>query len=310
MQKEYKHPTPYRPDGDYLTGMNQAKEHIKKITHSNPHPGQAQHLGGMASYHDHLEKLQYGQGHAIKKELKRVVDYLYYYANTGHDIYKFLAEDGMKHVEQLQADIQDQKEKEHVRYFLECVREYMSWLKEDMNGRQNMDQQKGNKQMNSRQNSQMDRERHQRITNRLGFGGDGRIDEYDRPYGDDIPRYERERSERRNTSEYGDGRSTSEYDTDRRYMEMVRSERSNNPNSPHSQAYDTWMRTGRTNNMESPNNDREYMDWLRSERNNNPDAPHSRQYDEWMRTRNEEMPVDIRRSTTTNGTQGRGPVNL
>lgn len=134
MHKDYKHPAPYRPDYDYLTGIRKTNEHIKRITMEEPHPGQAQHLGGMASYNDHLQEMHYGQGHAVKKELKRVIDYLYYYAETGHDIYKFLAEDAFMHVEQLQADIMDEAEKEHVKYFLDCTREYMDWLKPENTG--------------------------------------------------------------------------------------------------------------------------------------------------------------------------------
>lgn len=134
MQKEYKHPAPYRPDHDYRTMMHEAEKHIEGMSKGKVHPGQAQHLGGMASYHDHLQEMHYGKGHAIKKELKRVLDYLYYYSETGHDIYHFLAEDAFMHVEQLQADIRDEQEKEHVRYFLDCVKEYMSWLKAGKTG--------------------------------------------------------------------------------------------------------------------------------------------------------------------------------
>lgn len=134
MHKEYKHPAPYRPEQDYLTGMRAANAHIKGITMNGPHPGQAQHLGGMASYHDHLQELHYGEAHAMKKELKRVIDYLYYYANTGHSIYKFLAEDALMHVEQLQAEITDESERAHAMYFLESVKEYMSWLKPEQTG--------------------------------------------------------------------------------------------------------------------------------------------------------------------------------
>lgn len=136
MHKEggYKHPAPYRPAHDYRTMMHEADDHIRHITHKGAHPGQAQHLGGMASYHDHLQEMHHGEGHAIKKELKRVIDYLFYYSETGHEIYHFLAEDAFMHVEQLQADIRDPEEKEHVKYFLECVKEYMGWLKASKTG--------------------------------------------------------------------------------------------------------------------------------------------------------------------------------
>lgn len=134
MHKEYKHPAPYRPAHDYRKMMHEADAHIMDLTHRGVHPGQAQHLGGMASYHDHLQEMHYGEACAIKKELKRVIDYLYMYSDTGHDIYHFLAEDAFMHVEQLQADIHNPEEKEHARYFLECVREYMGWLKADKTG--------------------------------------------------------------------------------------------------------------------------------------------------------------------------------
>lgn len=134
MRKEYTHPAPYSPDHDYKTMADKADKHIREISKTNVHPGQAQHLGGMASYHNHLKGMHFGQGHAIKQELKRVIDYLYYYAETGHDIYHFLAEDAYMHVEQLQADVEDELEKEHVRYFLECTKEYMNWLKAEKTG--------------------------------------------------------------------------------------------------------------------------------------------------------------------------------
>ena len=131
MHKDYKHPAPYRPDYDYLQGMKMSNDHIKILTKKNPHPGQAQHLGGMASYNDHLQELHYGQGHAVKKELKRVIDYLYYYSETKHDIYKFLAEDALMHVKQLQDDMTDPTDKENVMCYLNSVEEYMDWLSTD-----------------------------------------------------------------------------------------------------------------------------------------------------------------------------------
>jgi len=129
MHKEYTHPAPYSPDYDYLTGMHKAHDHIKSLTKQGPHHGQAQHLGGMASYHDHLQELHHGEGHAVKKELKRVIDYLYYYSMTSHSIYLFLAEDAMMHVRQLELAIHDPEEKKHVAYFIESVAEYMGSLK-------------------------------------------------------------------------------------------------------------------------------------------------------------------------------------
>lgn len=151
MHKEYKHPTPYRPDFNYLEGIYKSDEHIKNLTNvkGGPHQGQAQHLGGMASYRNHLEKLHYGPGEKIKKDLKRVLDYLFYYSKTDHDIYHFLAEDALMHMDQMVTDIQDPAEKEHIRYFVECVREYMAWLKTPDAKKRNKNQEYGENRENS-----------------------------------------------------------------------------------------------------------------------------------------------------------------
>lgn len=153
MHKEYKHPAPYRPDYNYLEGIHAANKHIKDITKGGTHPGQAQHLGGMASYRNHLQDLHYGPGESIKKDLKRVLDYLFYYSKTDHDIYHFLAEDALMHMDQMVAEIDDPGEKEHIRYFVECVREYMAWLKTDDAKYRNKNREYGeNPGMNSQRN--------------------------------------------------------------------------------------------------------------------------------------------------------------
>lgn len=128
--KKYEHPTPYTPEHDYKHDMKEIAKHICNLIHGGYHKGEeVGYLGMAASLHDHVTDLHYGEGQMVKKELKRVIDYLYMYAETCHEIYHFLAEDALKHVEQLQADIEDEDEKEHVQYFLNSVKEYMSWLK-------------------------------------------------------------------------------------------------------------------------------------------------------------------------------------
>lgn len=129
MKKQYTHPAPCAMEHKYKHDMYELEDYIQSVMTPKYHKGHLQHLGGAASFHDHITDLYYGHVLAIKKELKRVIDYLYMYAMTGHDIYCFLAEDAYKHVEQLQEDVRDPDEKEHVQYFLQCVKEYMSWLK-------------------------------------------------------------------------------------------------------------------------------------------------------------------------------------
>lgn len=92
------------------------------------------HLGGAAALLNYLNGKHYGETHAIKKELKRVIDYLYMYTSTGHEIYMFLAEDAFMHVEQLQAAISDPAEQLLAADFLDKVREYMGWLKAENTG--------------------------------------------------------------------------------------------------------------------------------------------------------------------------------
>lgn len=132
--KDYTHPTPYHSEHDYRYDMKKIAEHICNIIHGGYDKGAMQHLGGAASLHDHLTELHYGHACMIKKELKRVLDYLYMYADTGHEIYHFMAEDAYMHVEQLQADVSDPSEKEHIQHFLMYVKEYMGWLKAEKTG--------------------------------------------------------------------------------------------------------------------------------------------------------------------------------
>lgn len=131
MHKEYKHPAPYRPDHDYIGGIRAADKHIKEMTKKGTHPGQAQHLGGMASYHNHLEKLHNGEAHKVRQEIKHVLDYLFYYNQTDHDIYHFLAEEVMEHAEKMIGEIEDQGEKERAKHYADCAKEYLHWLKEE-----------------------------------------------------------------------------------------------------------------------------------------------------------------------------------
>lgn len=133
-KKQYTRPAPCASAHDYRSDMHKMDEYIKSGIHSKygeKHIGQ---LGSAASLHDHLTDLHYGHACAVKKELKRVIDYLYYYATTGHNIYHHMAEDAFMHVEQLQADVTDPMEKEHIQHFLNDVKEYMGWLKAEKTG--------------------------------------------------------------------------------------------------------------------------------------------------------------------------------
>lgn len=144
MHKEYKHPAPYRPDHDYLGGIHAADKHMRDITKREPHPGQAQHLGGMASYKHQLEEFNNGEAHKVRQEIKHVLDYLFYYSQNDHDIYYFFAEELASHAEKLMNEIKDPQEKEHAQYFIDSTKEYMLWLKNEMNERRSMRNQEQN----------------------------------------------------------------------------------------------------------------------------------------------------------------------
>lgn len=134
-KKKYEHPMTHPKSYDYMRDIHELEDHIHRIMKEGYHKGHLQHLGGAASFHVHLTDLHYGYENVVKKELKRVLMYLYMYADTCHDIYCFFAEDAYEYVECLYEDIRDPYEKEHVKCFMDCVKEYMEWLKSDMSSK-------------------------------------------------------------------------------------------------------------------------------------------------------------------------------
>lgn len=133
-KKQYTHPTPCSSDHDYGHDMHKVEDYLRDAIKDGYRKEHLEHLGGVASLHDHLTDLHYGHACMIKKELKRVMDYLFMYATTGHNIFCHMAEDAYMHVEQLQADVRDPSEKEHIQQFLTDIKEYMGWLKAEKTG--------------------------------------------------------------------------------------------------------------------------------------------------------------------------------
>ena len=128
MRSRYDAPPRPAPVFDYKKHRDAAYDHMQTIIHKGYHNGQAQHLGGVASLADHLDSMYHGPATFIKKELKDAIDYLYYYASTGHEIYKWMADDKIMHIGQLCEEITDPQERAHVYYFIEAVKEYMQHL--------------------------------------------------------------------------------------------------------------------------------------------------------------------------------------
>lgn len=79
------------------------------------------HLGGAATFVAYLDTMHQGEARAIKKELKHVLDYLFYYEMTKNPLYYRFAEDALMHVQTLCDDIQDTEEKKIAYKFVEAA---------------------------------------------------------------------------------------------------------------------------------------------------------------------------------------------
>jgi len=79
------------------------------------------HLGGAAALLEYMKRKHTGETHAIKKELKRAVDYMYYYETTKNSFYHKMAMDAIMHVRQLCDLIHDEIEKKEAGDFIADV---------------------------------------------------------------------------------------------------------------------------------------------------------------------------------------------
>lgn len=125
MRTEYEHPAKYSPLYDYKADRDKVEEHLDQCLQGKWHEGKIQHLGASAMLAEHLEDEYYGESFEVKCELREVLSLLFKYLQSQHAIYKFFAEDLMRHVETLYDDIDDEDDKEHARVFVEYVREYL-----------------------------------------------------------------------------------------------------------------------------------------------------------------------------------------
>ena len=130
MRTEFNAPPRGETMQAHRADANKIRDHMHKMLSSNYHAGQMQHMGGTASLINHLDNEAHGEAHNVKKELKGALDYLYYFATTGHPIYRYLAEDKLEHIHMICESITCPKERAHAMYFLEITREYMTHLGE------------------------------------------------------------------------------------------------------------------------------------------------------------------------------------
>lgn len=125
MHTEYRHPAQYSPPQDYLQDKKKAEKHLKEVLKGSYHKGQLQHMGGIASFAEKLEHMHYGQGCKVKKELQCALKFMYFYFVTGHDIYKYFAEDAFKLAKHMYEDMDDHEDKDSVKNYLDAIKEYM-----------------------------------------------------------------------------------------------------------------------------------------------------------------------------------------
>jgi len=124
---------PPRGDAHHVLREDREKamRHLNSKIAEHYHPGAMQHLGGTSAFISHLDNASHGEAHAIKKELKQALDYLFYYATTGHGIYRYLADDRLEHIHYLCKSISCEKERAHAMHFLHITREYMTHIDEN-----------------------------------------------------------------------------------------------------------------------------------------------------------------------------------
>lgn len=126
MRTEYDHPAPYSPPHDYMKEKKDLDKHLADSFRKGNYPKNSiQHMHSTAALADHMEDKHYGECHKVKKELREILELLYYYAQTGHDVYKVFAEDLMMKAMEMCKNIDDKEDMEHAEHFLEMVKDYM-----------------------------------------------------------------------------------------------------------------------------------------------------------------------------------------
>lgn len=126
MHTDYTHPAPYSPPHDYMKDKKKVDKHVKEMTDENWHKGHLQHMGGAASMSNRLEEMHYGEGCKVKKHLRHVLEMLFFYSQTSHEIYKIFAEECFMKAKELCKHIEDEDDKEHAMHYLDMVRNYMA----------------------------------------------------------------------------------------------------------------------------------------------------------------------------------------
>lgn len=118
-----------------VQGLRMANEHLKRVPENGYNMGHTPQLGGMASWRDHLNQTIHHSSDlgAMKKELKSIIDYLYYYAMTKHQIYLNFAQDSMSHIEKLFTVIEDPEDREIGMKIITDVRKYAEDLQSGRN---------------------------------------------------------------------------------------------------------------------------------------------------------------------------------